>query len=78
MSGTSVAAAVTAGACALLLQWGIVERNEPYADTYLARAYLIRGCDRDPGMTYPNPRWGYGRLNLWNTFNLLRQTDGSI
>ncbi|MDR1693062.1 MAG: S8 family peptidase, partial [Oscillospiraceae bacterium] len=58
MRGTSVAAAITAGACALLLQWGVVERNEPYADTYLARAYLIRGCDRDPGMTYPNPRWG--------------------
>ncbi|MDR1664017.1 MAG: S8 family peptidase [Clostridiales bacterium] len=72
MSGTSVAAAITAGACALLLQWGIVDKNEVYIDTYLARAYLIRGCDRDPGLEYPNNRWGYGRLNLQNTFNLLR------
>ncbi|MDR1669016.1 MAG: S8 family peptidase [Oscillospiraceae bacterium] len=74
MSGTSVAAAITTGACALLLQWGIVDRNEIYVDTYLARAYLIRGCDRDPALNYPNSQWGYGRLNLQNTFNLLRRT----
>ncbi len=74
MSGTSVAAAVTTGACALLLQWGIVDKNEIYVDTYLARAYLIRGCDRDTGLEYPNDQWGYGRLNLQNTFNLLRRT----
>jgi len=76
MEGTSVAAAVTSGACALLLQWGIVERNEPTLNTYLARAYLIRGCDRDPGLEYPNYQWGYGRLNLINTFNSLRRTQG--
>jgi len=76
MEGTSVAAAVTSGACALLLQWGIVERNEPTLNTYLARAYLIRGCDRDPGLGYPNYQWGYGRLNLINTFHVLRRTQG--
>jgi subtilisin family serine protease len=76
MEGTSVAAAVATGACALLLQWGVVNKNEIFVDTYLARAYLIRGCDRPPGFEYPNNQWGYGRMNLQNTFNLLRRTQG--
>jgi hypothetical protein len=70
--GTSTAAAVAAGACALLLQWGVVNRNEPIMDTYLARANLIRGCERDAGVTYPNDQSGYGRLNLQRTFEMLR------
>jgi len=73
MEGTGVAAAITAGACALLLQWGIVEKNEERMNSYLARTYLIRGCDRDRGLEYPNVQWGYGRLNLINTFRMLRQ-----
>jgi hypothetical protein len=73
MAGTSVAAAISAGACALLLQWGVVNKNEPFIDTYLARAYLIRGCERDSGTAYPNTQWGYGRLNLLSTFNQLRR-----
>jgi hypothetical protein len=74
MSGTSAAAAITAGACALMLGWGIVENNEPSLNTYLIRANLIKGCERDAGTEYPNIRWGYGRLNLINAFLLLRGT----
>jgi hypothetical protein len=74
MSGTSVAAAITAGACAQMLQWGIVENNEPAMNGYLIRALLIRGCDKDEGITYPNEQWGYGKLNLYNTFVQLRGT----
>lgn len=72
MSGTSVSTAIATGACALLLQWGIIEDNQPAMSTYQARAYIIRGCDRDPKLTYPNTQWGYGRLNLLQTFNLMR------
>ncbi|MDR1564984.1 MAG: S8 family peptidase [Oscillospiraceae bacterium] len=74
MSGTSVAAAITAGACAQMLQWGIVENNEPAMNGYLIRALLIRGCDKDEGITYPNEQWGYGKLNLYNTFVQIRGT----
>lgn len=73
MSGTSVAAAIATGACALLLQWGIIQNNNPSMNTYQARAYIIRGCTRDPSLTYPNYQWGYGRLNLFQTFNLMRE-----
>ena len=74
MSGTSVAAAITTGACALMLQWGIVEGNAITIDTFQIKGYLIRGCDRDPNMMYPNFQWGYGKLDLYNSFNLIRQT----
>ncbi len=73
MDGTSVSTAITAGACALLLQWGIVNGNDVAMSTYQARAYLIRGCTRSENIKYPNPQWGYGKLNLMQTFNLMRQ-----
>ena len=72
MSGTSVAAAITAGASALMLQWAIVEGNDTSMDSHRIRANLIAGCERDPGVDYPNNQWGYGRLNLYNTFRSLR------
>ena len=74
MSGTSVSSAITTGACALMLQWGIVEGNAPTLDTFQIKGYLIRGCSRDSGISYPNYQWGYGKLDLYNTFNLLRDT----
>jgi len=72
MTGTSVAAAITAGASALMLQWGIVERNDVSLNTNRIKALLIRGCRRDPNINYPSPLWGYGKLDLLNTFKQLR------
>ena len=72
MNGTSVACAIATGACALMLQWGVVEGNDPSFSTYQARAFIIRGCTRDPARTYPNTQWGYGRLNLIQSYNVMR------
>lgn len=72
MSGTSVAAAITTGASALMLQWGIVERNDISLDSFRLRSNLVAGCLRDPNQNYPNNQWGYGRLNLINSFRSLR------
>jgi len=71
-TGTSVATGITTGACALMLQWGIIEGNHMELNTYTAKAFLIRGCTRDTHRSYPNSQWGYGKLNLLNTFNSLR------
>ena len=73
MSGTSAAAAVLAGTCALLLQWGVREGNDPSMGTYQIRAYLIRGCLRRADMEYPNNQWGYGAIQLMQTFHLMRE-----
>ncbi|MDR1542371.1 MAG: S8 family peptidase [Clostridiales bacterium] len=68
MSGTSVAAAITAGICALMLQWAVVNKHYISMNTLALKAYFVRGCERDPGISYPNEQWGYGKLNIWNTF----------
>ncbi len=60
MSGTSVSAAITAGAAALLMEWGIVQGNDPIMDTGDVRNYLIRGATRTKARNYPNSEWGYG------------------
>lgn len=73
MSGTSAATAITAGACALLMQWGVVEGKDPSLSTYQIRAYLIRGCERSDAIIYPNTQWGYGTLNLLKSFQLMRE-----
>lgn len=67
-NGTSASAALTAGACALILQWSISLENAPNLGAARLATQLIRGADRSPNRTYPNRSWGYGTLNLENTF----------
>ena len=70
-AGTSTAAAITAGACALLMQWAVGEGNFPEMNTRIARGILTRGARRQRGVIYPNNTEGYGRLDLQNSINLL-------
>ena len=65
-SGTSVAAAHTAGIAALLLEWGVVRGNLPRMSTIEMRKLLIRGARRDASLDYPNRDWGYGILDVFN------------
>lgn len=67
-SGTSVAAAVTAGAVADLFTWGFTNGNDLGLSNTAITSMLIRGADRNPSFTYPNPIWGYGTLNLYQSF----------
>ena len=59
-SGTSISAAFTAGACAQIFQWGIVENNMRYLNTTELKNLLIRGAGRDAERSYPNQVYGYG------------------
>lgn len=72
MTGTSIGSAITGGACALLLEWGILLGNEPEMDTFIAKNFLIRGADRKANILYPNRIWGYGELDLVGTFDSLK------
>lgn len=71
-SGTSVAAAHTAGIDAMILEWGIIEGNFTQLDSVEIKNLLIRGARRDPNNVYPNREWGYGILDIYNAFNSLR------
>ncbi len=73
MTGTSVSAAITTGAASLMFQWAIAENNLPTLTGNRLRTLLIRGCTREETRTYPNPQWGYGKLNLPQTFNTFRE-----
>jgi len=68
VNGTSVSAAVVAGACTMLFQWGIVEKNNPHMYSQTIKAYLTRGTAKRSGDIYPNPQWGYGILDVLNMF----------
>ena len=71
-SGTSVAAAHAAGAAALLMEWGIYQRNNLNMDTTEIKKYLIRGAGRRDDTVYPNTSWGFGTLDLYNVFQGLQ------
>ena len=63
VSGTSFATPFVTGAAALLMQWGIVEGNDPYLYGEKVKAYLRRGAKAIRGETdLPNARVGYGAL----------------
>lgn len=71
-SGTGVAAAHTAGVMAILLEWGVVQGNSPNMSTLEIKGFLIRGARRSPNLRYPNREWGFGILDIYNTFNVFR------
>ncbi|MCM1283956.1 MAG: S8 family serine peptidase [Muribaculaceae bacterium] len=62
-SGTSMATPFVTGSASLLMQWGIVQGNDPFLYGEKLKAYLRRGAKPLPGFTdYPNPQTGYGAL----------------
>ena len=74
ISGSSVAGAVVAGCCALILQWAVVDKN--YPDIYAAqiKTYIISGAKGRPGDVYPNKEWGYGMFDMQGVFDRIKET----
>ena len=70
-SGTSLSAAQTAGAAALLFEWAVIRGNRPFFTGSSVKNYITRGATREERLQYPNRDWGFGRLDLYHTFELL-------
>lgn len=64
-TGTSVAAPFVTGSAALMMEWGIVQGNDPYLYGEKIKAYLIKGARRLPGQAeMPSREAGWGALCL--------------
>ncbi|MEG0772453.1 hypothetical protein [Clostridium sp.] len=72
VSGSAVAGAILCGAVALIMQWGLVEKNDVNLFTPKIRTYLIRSVIQQAGVSYPNPESGYGLLSFEKLFENLQ------
>lgn len=73
-TGSSAAAALTAGAAALLMEWRMKRGRGSYLTAYETKIYFIRGAGRQAGILYPSREWGYGTLDLYQTFSSIMPT----
>lgn len=73
-TGSSMAAALAAGCVAQFMEWAVVDGNVPTVASNGVTSYLVRGADRPDNITYPDKRWGYGKLNINGTFEMLART----
>lgn len=68
-TGTSMASPFVAGAAALLMQYGIVQGNDPFLYGEKLKAYLWKSARALPAFSeYPNEKIGWGALCVKNTF----------
>lgn len=70
-SGTEYAAALAAGCVAQFMEWAIVNGNAPAVESRGIKSYMIKGATRETGIEYPDRRWGFGKLNLLGTLEVL-------
>ena len=63
LSGTSMATPFVTGAAALLMEWGIIRKNDPYLYGERIKAYFHKGARKMNGfLDYPTNEIGYGKL----------------
>ena len=67
-SGTSVAAALSAGVALLLMEY------DPNYTGLQIKNYLIRGAIRD-GKDYPNTEFGWGKIDIYETLLDMRESN---
>lgn len=67
-TGTSFATPFVTGAAALLMQYGVVDGEDPFLYGEKVKAYLQRGARPLPGFReYPNNQVGYGAICVENS-----------
>lgn len=73
VSGSGVAASYTAGSIALIMQYVLFKEN--YKDKSVVqkiKTYLRAGAKRDSKISYPDASYGYGVLNIKDTFDQIK------
>ncbi len=70
-TGTSAAAAHATGVSAMIMEWAVLRGNYTTITGRDINGLLIRGAKRNNDSDYPNPIWGYGRLDILRVFQSL-------
>lgn len=74
-TGTSVAAAHSAGIMALFLQWNVENFGMDLFFAGQTQSLFFKSAVRDTELEYPNPVWGYGIINVERAFESFRVTS---
>ena len=75
-SGGGVAAALTAGGCALFLEWAVVDGRQPKIRTQEIKRLMKGGAERE-GLVTVSREIGYGFVNFFGMFEELRMVAGN-
>ncbi len=71
-TGTSVAASLATGTVALIMEWALIKGNNYGITTAVIKQMLIRGTKSVADVEYPSRAWGWGVLDIYETFNAIR------
>lgn len=72
-SGSSIAAGITAGASALIMQWLKEQTRSRSISTSQVANIMILGAEQGVFPEYPNREWGYGTLDVYQSLDRLRR-----
>ena len=68
ITGSCAASALTAGAAALFVEGGLRGEISRYFTPAEVKSLFLRGTQRSSIYNYPNREWGYGTMNVYETF----------
>lgn len=71
-SGSSIAAGITAGAAALIMEWLLEQPEVTGITTSQVKNIFILGTNQKVLPQYPNREWGYGTLDVYQSLDRLR------
>ena len=72
-SGSSIAAGITSGASALIMQWLKEQTKSRSISTSQVANIMILGAEQSVFPEYPNREWGYGTLDVYQSLDRLRR-----
>ncbi|HSQ34239.1 MAG TPA: S8 family serine peptidase, partial [Peptostreptococcaceae bacterium] len=73
ITGSSAAGAHASGACALFLEYVLVDGANPVVSyVQMIKSFMLQGARKFPDITYPNVSYGYGLLDIRGMFDQFR------
>ena len=72
-SGSSVATGITAGACAMIMEWILNQPVPAGVTTSQVANIIILGAQQNTFSEFPNQQWGYGTMDLYQSLDRLRR-----